>query len=74
MLEQIEAGQLLHLTEIEEMALKLRYKVGQDVVETLAMNESRKQEVEVVCSECHHKMRFKGRKRNGSKRAATMSH
>ena len=65
MLDQIDEGQALHLTEIEEMALKLRREVGQDVVETLTENESgqRQQAVDVVCRECQHTMHFKGRKK-----------
>jgi hypothetical protein len=63
LLEQVEADQALHLTEIEDMALKLRREVGQDVTAALAVQEGGKQDVDVTCSECQQVMRYKGRKR-----------
>jgi uncharacterized protein with PIN domain len=62
-LEQIEDDQRLNLSEIEEMALKVRQEVGQTITQTLAGEESGQQEVEVVCQECQQVMRYKGRKR-----------
>jgi hypothetical protein len=63
MLDKMEEGQALHLTEIEDMALKLRQEVGKDVTETLAVNEGNQHLVDVSCPECHHLMRSKGRKK-----------
>jgi len=62
-LEQIEDDQRLNLSEIEEMALKVRQEVGQTITQTLAGEESAQQEVEVVCQECQQVMGYKGRKR-----------
>lgn len=62
MLDQLESKERLHLTEIEEMALKLRQEVGESITEELAVNESQKQETDVACPECQQNMRYKGRK------------
>lgn len=67
MLEQWEGDDQHHLTEIEEMGLKLRQQVGQSVTEALAVNESQKQEVDVACPTCQGVMRYKGRKRKWMK-------
>lgn len=62
-LEQIAEDQPLHLTDIEDMALKVRQAVGKDVTEALVVTESEKQAVEVTCPECQQRMRYKGRKK-----------
>lgn len=67
MLEQVESDDHLHLTEIEELALKLRHQVGQTVTEALAVKESQKQAVDVACPSCQQVMRYKGRKRKWMK-------
>ena len=67
MLEQLEGQKNLHLTEIEEMALKLRQEVGENITEELVANESQKQEVDVACAECQQNMRYKGRKKKWMK-------
>ena len=63
MLEQLEVDKALNLTEIEEIALELRYQVGQSTTEALAVNASQQQEVDVFCPSCQERMRYKGRKR-----------
>lgn len=67
MLEQLEDEERLHLTEIEEMALKLRQEVGESITEELVVNESQKQEVDMACPECQETMRYKGRKKKWMK-------
>ena len=62
-LQQVEAGQGLHLSQIEARALKLRREGGQEVREALAVHESSQQEVDGACPECQRVMRYKGRKR-----------
>ena len=62
MLDQLDGDERLHLTEIEEMALKLRQEVGASITGELAVNESQRQAVDVVCPECQAPMRCKGRK------------
>lgn len=61
-LEQVEDEKARHLSEIEAMALKVRQEVGQEVSEALAVHESDKQAVDVVCPDCQEVMRYKGRK------------
>ncbi len=62
MMEQVEAESDLDLTEIENLALKLRQSVGQDATQALALSESDRPGVDAVCPECQRVMRSKGRK------------
>lgn len=66
-IDQLDADKTLNLTEIEEMALGLRYQVGQSTTEALATHASQQQEVDVYSPSCQVRMRSKGRKRKWMK-------
>lgn len=61
--EAVDDTKSLHLTEIEEMALQARQRVGQSMTEELAKTESQKRVVDVCCPDCGDVMRYKGKKK-----------
>lgn len=62
LLEQVKDEKTLHLTEIEDLAIKLRQEVSASVTETLVSTENAKQAVDVLCPSCAGRMHYKGRK------------
>lgn len=63
MFDQLSEDEPLHLTQIEEVALRTRQQVGQTITEELLKNESQRREVDVLCPECQAIMRNKGMKK-----------
>jgi len=62
MLETLAEGQTLQLTEIEEIALKLRQEVGVSLTTELTGSVNQESFVDVACGQCQQWMRYKGRK------------
>jgi uncharacterized protein with PIN domain len=50
------------LTQIEDIVLELREKLGKAMVESVVESQEATQPVEVVCPKCGGLMRYKGRK------------
>jgi transposase-like protein len=63
LLEAIDPQAELHLTEIEEAALELRQRTGEDVTQALAERQTRITTPDVACPDCGTPLRYKGKKR-----------
>ena len=62
MFADLDKPERLHLTEIEDAALRIRKQVSQDVTASLSQHESQSSEVDVCCPKCQQIARFKGKK------------
>lgn len=63
MLNELDQAERLHLTEIENAALKARHQVSQAITQELSEHESQGVDVDVCCPECQQGARYKGKKR-----------
>ena len=63
MLEQLDKPERIHLTEIEDAALRVRQQVGQDITQSVSEHESQERDVDVCCPVCDCVACYKGRKR-----------
>jgi hypothetical protein len=62
-LKSAEKGKALSLREIEDIALAVRGKVGQEVTQALANKQGRVEVPGPVCEECGQEMHYKGQKK-----------
>lgn len=63
MLADLDKPERLHLTAIEDAALKARQQVSQDITQSLSEHESQLNEVDVCCPQCQQVARYKGKKK-----------
>lgn len=63
MLDELDQPDRLHLTKIEDAALKVRQEVSQAITQGLSEHESQSTDVDVCCPDCQQVARYKGKKR-----------
>ena len=63
MLDGIDEDQMLHIGEIEDIALKARAEMGQIVTQELVKEQTSPQVPGPQCPECQREMHYKGRKK-----------
>lgn len=63
MLADLDKPERLHLTEIEDAALKVRQQVSQAITQGLSEHESQLTDVDVCCPDCQKVARYKGKKK-----------
>mgnify|MGYP001040314454 CR=1 FL=1 len=62
LLEKLDPESELSLTEIEDAALALRQRAGEDVTQALTETQQEPPKPDEMCSHCGQKMRYKGKK------------
>jgi hypothetical protein len=62
LLEQMDPHAELDLGEIEEAALAVRQKTGEDITQALAETQSQNSPPDLPCPTCSVPMRYKGKK------------